>query len=869
VSSVTPGSGIPSGLVTFYDGPINTGVVLGTGFLVGGTFSISVSNLAAGSHAINVQYAGDPNYLTNVGSLNYTVSAATTNSNVTASANPALVGTPVFFTATVTAQLPAVGTPIGSVIWSVDGIQQGQPVPLNSNGQATFASSWTAVGTHTITAGYVGNGNFTNSVGSLSEVVNSKSTTRIQTSTNPTVFGQPVTFTATVTGLTAGVGTPGGPVVFVIDNVPTAPVQLDQNGQATYTTTALSVGPHSVSANYGGSIYFFPSTSTNLNQTVNKAQTATAVTGPGGPIVFGQSVTYTATVQPVAPGAGTLTGAVTFFLDGVAQTTVPISGTQAAWTPSTPLSVGSHKIVAVYGTDPSFSGSTSAVLTQLVTRAGTTTTVSSSSNPSFAGQLVIFTATVTPQAVGQVQPTGQVQFLVNGALKATAALDSTGHATFTTGTLAVGSYTITATYLGNVNSAPSTAQAITQTVQTTGTAADTTTIGSSLNPAVFGQAVTFTATVTPANPALGTLNGFVTFLLNGKAQTTIPISNGQASWTPTSLAVGSYKVTAQYSGDLVYATSTTATPVVETITKVGTTSTVVSTAPTAIIGEPVTYTATVTGQGGATATPTGSVTFLVDGKARFTGKLDASGQATWTTSYGAVGTHRITVQYSGNVNYAKSNSNATPLKQVVIKSGTAGSSVVLSSSGSPSQLGQSVTFTADVFAANPANGTPTGQVIFLVDGKAFATVNVTSGKAVWTTSHLPSGTHNIVAVYSGDPTFANARSGPVVQTVQNNARPVSLTATATQNADGSYTLTAVARDSFGNQVTNFNFQGSVLIVSGPATGALTGQVMVNFVNGVAVFNGVNTSIPGTYLVDIGADGLASGNLTLNTGGRER
>src|SRR5207244_6987882 len=55
---------------------------------------------------------------------------------------------------------------------------------------------------------------------------------------------------------------------------------------------------------------------TSALPTVGQAGSTTAVSSSQNPSVFGQSVTFTATVSPVAPGAGTRTGTVTFY-DGV------------------------------------------------------------------------------------------------------------------------------------------------------------------------------------------------------------------------------------------------------------------------------------------------------------------------------------------------------------------------------------------------------------------------------------------------------------------------------------------------------------------------------------------------------------------------
>lgn len=71
----------------------------------------------------------------------------------------------------------------------------------------------------------------------------------------------------------------------------------------------------------------------------------------------------------------------------------------------------------------------------------------------------------------------------------------------------------------------------------------------------------------------------------------------------------------------------------------------------------------------------------------------------------------------------------------------------LTASPSPSDLNESVTFTAEVLATN---GTPTGSVTFSLDGNDLSTETLTDGKATYSISLLPVGPNSIKATYSGD-----------------------------------------------------------------------------------------------------------------------
>ncbi|MFI4953619.1 MAG: Ig-like domain repeat protein [Burkholderiales bacterium] len=180
--------------------------------------------------------------------------------------------------------------------------------------------------------------------------------------------------------------------------------------------------------------------------------------------------------------------------------------------------------------------------------APTATAVISSLNPSAFGQSVAFTATVS----GGASPTGSVQFK-DGATNLGAAVALSGAtATLTTSALGVGTHPITATYSGDANNSGSASPVLNQVVTGTGPAATTTSLVSSLNPSLVGQAVTFTATVNGgANPT-----GSVQFNDGAAALANANLSGNIASFTTSALTLGSHPITATYSGDAANAAST-------------------------------------------------------------------------------------------------------------------------------------------------------------------------------------------------------------------------------------------------------------------------------------------------------------------------
>jgi hypothetical protein len=232
-----------------------------------------------------------------------------------------------------------------------------------------------------------------------------------------------------------------------------------------------------------------------------------------------------------------------------------LSGGSASFTTST-LKVGTNAIKAVYGGDSNFAGSTSKTVSQVVSKATTTTTLASSQNPSNSGQSVTFTASVAPQFSGT--PTGTVTFN-NGSTKLGTVPLSGGVASYTTTNLAVGTEPITASYNGSSSFTTSTSGALSQAVNQANT---TTTLVSSLNPSNYKQAVTFTATVSPQFS--GTVTGTVTFYDGTTTLETKTLSDDKANYTTAKLAVGTHNITATYNGSTDFTGSSSA-PVTQTV----------------------------------------------------------------------------------------------------------------------------------------------------------------------------------------------------------------------------------------------------------------------------------------------------------------
>jgi len=278
--------------------------------------------------------------------------------------------------------------------------------------------------------------------------------TTTTTSTTSTTTAPPTTTSTTTSTSTTTTTLPPTTTTTSTTSTTTTTTTLPPTTTTTSTTSTTTAPPTTTSTTTSASTTTttLPGTTTGLASSVHPWS------------VFGQPVTFTATVTANSPGAGTPTGTVTFKDGSSALGTGTLNGSgQATFTTST-LAVGSHSITASYGGDANFSGSTSSTLTQTVRKAGTTTLVSSSANPSVSGQAVTFTATVTAKSPGAGTPSGTVTFKDGSSTLGTGTLDSSGQATFVTSTLAVGSHSITASYGGDASFKGSTSPKFTQTV---------------------------------------------------------------------------------------------------------------------------------------------------------------------------------------------------------------------------------------------------------------------------------------------------------------------------------------------------------------------------------------------------------------------
>jgi hypothetical protein len=527
-------SGTPTGSVAFGNGA----TLLGTSALSAGIANFSVATLAAGAHTINAAYSGDSTFNSSASSLSQTVTQTTSTLALASGTNPAGAGQSVTFTARAT--LSHGGQASGTVTFMQGSNSLGSSA-LSGN-VATVSTASLPLGTDSITATYGGDANTTGSTSNaVAQVIDKNaSATTLVSSMNPSVSGHAVKFTATV----SSPGTaPTGSVSFKSGST-VLDTEALVAGSASFSTTKLPMGNNDITAVYAGDADNNGSNSPAMVQVVLRG-TTTTLTSSLNPSTFGQAVLFTATVSSNL-GAPPNGETVIFKQGTTVLGTGLLSSGSASLSVST-LGVGTRPVTAVYAGDSTLATSTSTPVSQVIFQGATTTAVGSSQNPSKFGQSVTFTATVLPQFSGT--PAGSVKFMYETTALGSVTL-SAGKAKFTTTTLPVGTASVTAVYAGNASFQTSTSAALNQVVSQAST---TTTLSSSLNPSTAGTAVSFTATV--AGQFGGTVAGSVTFLDGTTMLKTVALSAGTAKFTTITLASGTHGITANYSGNASFTTS--------------------------------------------------------------------------------------------------------------------------------------------------------------------------------------------------------------------------------------------------------------------------------------------------------------------------
>ncbi len=834
----------PSGTVTFYDGTS----ILGTAAVTSqATASLTTAALAVGTHAITAKYSGDASYAGSTSSA-YTETTTLIPTTVSLSASPSTsaYGTPISLSAHVQGSGGAAVT-TGTVTFSSGSTALGSGT-VGTSGSATLTLSGLAAGSYSITAAYSGSG----VDGSASSSALTIAVTKIATGTSLSLsatsgtYGTIISASASVTDA-SGAAVPSGSVTFADGTTVLGSASLNTQGTATLSLGTLAVGQHSITATFSGNANDAASVSAATGVSIAQAPTSLSLTPSGSTVQLGNSVSFTASltagVNVPAP-----TGTVTF-ADGTTNLGTASLSRGSATFSTAALAAGVHGITATYSGDATYGGSTSATVDVTVEAAATTTSLTDSPSAPIYGESVTLTASVSGSQAG-FPISGTVSFLDGSAVLGTSDLTSQGTATLTVNSLALGSHLLSAQYNGAKDYLASSSA---QTTLTVGIADTATALAASSATEPFGSAVTFTATVT--SPYAAPTGGSVTFSEGSTALGTVTLgANGTASLTTTALGVGSYTISASFSGVPDFAASSSA-GVAFSVSKDASSTALSVTPQGGTYGTSVTITANVT----AADTPTGTVTFT-DGSATLaTVQLSSNGAS--YTFVPAEGSHSFGAVYSGDG--STSGSTAAVVADTI---GAATPGVSLAISPEPALVNEQVVATASLALPNGATAAPSGTFAFAVNGTPIAScaaVALSNGVAQCT-GVLPVGTDSITATYSGDTTYTSA-SASGSDTVEEVPTSVALTS-AQQSLQPNVqdTLTAVVTPS----VTSLGTPAGTVSFSANGT-AIQGCVNVALVSGSSTCS-YTAGSPGTVALTAAYSGngeflASSGSISLQVG----
>ncbi len=352
-SRVSSSSGTPTGSVALYEGS----GMLGTGTLVDGIATIPVLTVPVGSNSITALYQGSVTYAPSLSAaLTQVVTPATTSVSVAPSVSPVTLKEYVTYTAKVTGEYGGLAT--GSATFQDSGVAFAT-VNLTDN-QAAYSLNYATAGTHAITVTYSGDANNLGSTSPvLTEQVIKGASTKIvvATSESPSLAGQAVTFTATVTSTHGAI--PDGELVTFYDGTTAIGTGITASGAAACTTTSLTGKIHTIKATYAGDATFEPSTG-SVKQVVDKNSTTTALSVYPNPGDTDAPVYFWITVTSAGP---TPTGTVKL-MDGTrAIASQKLEGTAFL---QKRLTAGTHLITAQYLGDSASAESTSPVVDEYV-----------------------------------------------------------------------------------------------------------------------------------------------------------------------------------------------------------------------------------------------------------------------------------------------------------------------------------------------------------------------------------------------------------------------------------------------------------------------------------------------------------------------
>jgi hypothetical protein len=457
-----------------------------------------------------------------IGALEYGSTSSVEQITVSATPNPVAMGQSVTLTATVGQTTSS--APTGSINFMNGSVSLGQ-ASLDSQGTATLVLSSLSAGSYSVVGSYSGDSNYpAGESGVASLQVLSTTETTLVASPNPVTTGQTLNMVATVSA--SGTASLSGTVNFMNGSTVLGLGSVNSSGVATLSIASLPAGTYSLTARYVGNSSFGSSTSAAASVTVTASTattTTTSLVASPNPVTAGQTLNMVATVS--ASGTASLSGTVNFMNGSTVLGSASVNSSGVATLSIASLPAGTYSLTARYVGNSSYLASTSPAASVTVTASTAPTTISlvASPNPVTEGQALILTATVTES--GAPSPTGTVSFMNGSAVMGTSVLNSSGVATLSISSLAVGTYSITAQYPSVTGTNP----------QGSGSASPASaTVLVTVDAATAPIAPSFSMTVTGSTPSVSPGETAVySLVVTPTTGTTLPAITFAASGLPT------------------------------------------------------------------------------------------------------------------------------------------------------------------------------------------------------------------------------------------------------------------------------------------------------------------------------------------------
>ncbi len=783
------GTGTPTNSVTVSDGTQSCVAALSSG-----AGNCQLTETTAGPVTFNASYVSDGNFAassTTKGSQMTVAKAATTTSVTGTTPNP-VVGQAITVNVAVVANAPGGGPPDGSVTVS-DGGTGSCPVTLGSNGtgHCTIPEGESETGTYSFTATYAGSSNYSGSStasGFGVSVSAAGTTTTVTSTTTAPVVGQPIAVHFSVAARSPGTGTPTGTVTVTDGETPAETCSGPlSGGSGSCSLTESAIGTYDLTATYapGTNDNYSSSVSSSSDVPVGRASSETSLVSTTRVTYGDEGTKVSVTVAPEF--TGTLpTGSITVRESTHVLCSAGLSAGKASCSlPAAALAAGSYPLVASYGGDSDFLGSTSDATTLTVVPELTHSTLSLSESKATYGdeRTVKASVSVSPQYRGTTA-SGSVTIGESTVDLCTLTLSGgRGSCTLPAAKLGAGSFHLVAKYAGAGDFVASTSASAALKVEP---ATARTEIGTSHVTVVYGdeEAERLTVTVLPQYGGT-TPTGSVTIADGRHVLCSIKLSHGRGScsFLSAKLTAGSYHVVATYRGSADFKSSASRTATFN-VARAGTHTAIGLTVSQVSYGREAGESFSVAVSSDyAGLRPPGRVVVKVNGSTLCAIALVSSrGSCTLANATLAGGGYRAVAVYEGSTDFTGSSSRTTSFG--VSRAGTATS---LRTSTSRIVLGDEERERISVSVSSKVGGvTANGSVTIQANGGTVCVIGLSggSGSCALQASGLRPGGYRIRASYGGSADFNPSGSGSASVSVSKATSSTSLRLSASKVNQG-------------------------------------------------------------------------------------